>query len=156
MKAKGKVFFLEVEVDYVYVILAAMRTTSLTLNNELVDVTEKGAVWRELLDGCGVRSVTIKAQGCISDAAAYKTISTYANTGLILNAKIKSDGTDIHTGGFIVSGFETSGEYRRDGLYAITLERASDEIIRNERLLEDGSFRLLETGFRRLLESEVA
>ena len=120
---KGALFLLEVEIDSVFTVLAAMRTTTMTVNNETVDVTSKGDLQRELLENCGIQSVSIKAQGCISSADSYKKISYAANTGEILNVKINSNG-ETYSGGFILSAFETSGEYNKDGLYSITLESA--------------------------------
>lgn len=69
---KGALFLLEVEIDSVFTVLAAMRTTTMTVNNETVDVTSKGDLQRELLENCGIQSASIKAQGCISSADSYK------------------------------------------------------------------------------------
>lgn len=152
---KGALFLLEVEIDSVFTVLAAMRTTTMTVNNETVDVTSKGDLQRELLENCGIQSVSIKAQGCISSADSYKKISYAANTGEILNVKINSNNGEIYSGGFILSAFETSGEYNKDGLYSITLESADTvrRIDNNFILLEDGGFLLLEDGFKFVLEA---
>lgn len=151
---KGALFLLKVEIDSVFTVLAAMRTTTMTVNNETVDVTSKGDLQRELLENCGIQSVSIKAQGCISSADSYKKISYAANTGEILNVKINSNNDEICSGGFILSAFETSGEYNKDGLYSITLESADTvRLDNNFILLEDGGFLLLEDGFRFVLEA---
>ena len=152
MKTKGALFLLEVEIDSVFTVLAAMRTTTMTVNNETVDVTSKGDLQRELLENCGIQSVSIKAQGCISSADSYKKISYAANTGTILNCKINSNNSEIFAGAFIISGFETSGEYNKEGLYSITLESADTVRRNNFILLEDGGFLLLEDGSRLVLE----
>ncbi len=153
---KGALFLLEVEIDSVFTVLAAMRTTTMTVNNETVDVTSKGDLQRELLENCGIQSVSIKAQGCISSADSYKKISYAANTGEILNVKINSNNNvEIFAGAFIISGFETSGEYNKDGLYSITLESADtvSSVNNNFIRLEDSSFLLLEDGSRFVLEA---
>jgi predicted secreted protein len=150
---KGALFLLEVEIDSVFTVLAAMRTTTMTVNNETVDVTSKGDLQRELLENCGIQSVSIKAQGCISSADSYKKISYAANTGEILNVKINSNNGDIFAGAFIISGFETSGEYNKEGLYSITLESADSFSRVDFMLLELGDFLLLEDGSRLVLEA---
>ena len=150
---KGALFLLEVEIDSVFTVLAAMRTTTMTVNNETVDVTSKGDLQRELLENCGIQSVSIKAQGCISSADSYKKISYAANTGEILNCKINSNNSEIYSGGFIISGFETSGEYNKEGLYSITLESADSFSRVGFMLLELGDFLLLEDGSRLVLEA---
>ena len=156
MKQKGAIFLLDVEVTTgVFATVAAMKTTTMTISNETVDVTSKGDLQRELLENCGIQSVSIKAQGCISSADSYKKISYAANTGEILNCKINSNNSEIYSGGFIISGFETSGEYNKEGLYSITLESADTVrlIDNNFILLEDGGFLLLEDGFKFVLEA---
>jgi len=150
---KGALFLLEVEIDSVFTVLAAMRTTTMTVNNETVDVTSKGDLQRELLENCGIQSVSIKAQGCISSADSYKKISYAANTGTLLNCKINSNNGEIFAGAFIISGFETSGEYNKEGLYSITLESADSFSRVGFMLLELGDFLLLEDGSRLLLEA---
>ena len=150
---KGALFLLEVEIDSVFTVLAAMRTTTMAVNNETVDVTSKGDLQRELLENCGIQSVSIKAQGCISSADSYKKISYATNTGEILNCKINSNNSEIYSGGFIISGFETSGEYNKEGLYSITLESADSFSRVDFMLLELGDFLLLEDGFKLVLEA---
>lgn len=153
---KGALFLLEVEVTTgVFATVAAMKTTTMTISNETVDVTSKGDLQRELLENCGIQSVSLKASGCISDATSYAKISYAANTGTLLNCKINSNNGEIYSGGFILSAFETSGEYNKDGLYSITLESADtvSRVDNNFILLEDSSFLLLEDGFKLVLEA---
>ena len=154
MKTKGAIFLLDVEVTTgVFATVAAMKTTTMTISNETVDVTSKGDLQRELLENCGIQSVSIKAQGCISSADSYKKISYAANTGEILNVKINSNNSEIYSGGFILSAFETSGEYNKEGLYSITLESADSFSRVGFMLLELGDFLLLEDGFKFVLEA---
>ena len=154
MKTKGAIFLLDVEVTTgVFATVAAMKTTTMTISNETVDVTSKGDLQRELLENCGIQSVSIKAQGCISSADSYKKISYATNTGEILNCKINSNNSEIYSGGFIISGFETSGEYNKEGLYSITLESADSFSRVDFMLLELGDFLLLEDGSRLVLEA---
>ncbi len=154
MKTKGAIFLLDVEVTTgVFATVAAMKTTTMTISNETVDVTSKGDLQRELLENCGIQSVSLKASGCISSADSYKKISYAANTGEILNVKININNGDIFAGAFIISGFETSGEYNKEGLYSITLESADTVSSVDFMLLELGDFLLLEDGSRLVLEA---
>ena len=154
MKTKGAIFLLDVEVTTgVFATVAAMKTTTMTISNETVDITDKASLQRELLENCGIQSVSIKAQGCISSADSYKKISYAANTGEILNVKINSSNGETYSGGFILSAFETSGEYNKEGLYSITLESADSFSRVGFMLLELGDFLLLEDGSRLVLEA---
>ena len=62
---------------------------------------------------------------------------------------------EVYSGGFLITSFESSGEYNKAELVAITLESSGTTslIDNNFRLLEDSGFRLLEDGSRRMLEA---
>ena len=62
---------------------------------------------------------------------------------------------EVYSGGFLITSFESSGEYNKAELVAITLESSGTTslIDYDFRLLEGGGFRLLEDGSRRMLEA---
>ena len=48
----------------IYVTVAGLKTTQLTINGDAVAITNKDSGgWRELLSGAGVRSVSVAASG---------------------------------------------------------------------------------------------
>ena len=49
MKQKGAMFVLQADISGTYTTLAAMRSTSMTINSETVEVTDKAFLFRELL-----------------------------------------------------------------------------------------------------------
>ena len=54
--------------------IGGIRTESMTINNETVDVTDKdGNGWRELLEGAGITSMSLKGSGVVSDNAVLPT-----------------------------------------------------------------------------------
>ena len=67
---KGNNFLLKIADKYdgtVYTTVAAMRTTSMTINKSSVDITSKDSNgWQELLPGGGVKSVSMSAEGVYS------------------------------------------------------------------------------------------
>ena len=57
--------------------IAGLRSSSLTVNNESVDVTNKDSAGkRNLLAAAGVQSVSISGSGVFTDAASETTIKT--------------------------------------------------------------------------------
>ena len=66
----GKNFLLKYEsptTPGTYLTLANMRTNSMSLNNESIDVTDKdGMPWRKLIEG-GIRSMDLQADGVIGE-----------------------------------------------------------------------------------------
>lgn len=155
MKQKGALFILYAEIASVYTAIASCRSTSLTVNSETVDITDKSILWRELLENAGITSVSVKTQGITTDQASYLFIKDTVITGVSVNCKLQSNTGEVYSGAFLFTSFESSGEYNKEELFALTLESSgTTTLVDNSfRLLEDGSGRLLEDGSYRLLEA---
>lgn len=113
-------------VGFQYTTVAAMRTSSLTLNNEQVDVTTKDDTpWRQLID-CGIKSMSLSAAGVFTDAAIIDTILADLTTagGSIDQYRIISGAGDIFAGQFLVASLERSGEYNGAEQYTLSFESA--------------------------------
>ncbi len=126
-KYKGKELVLQAKTASgpdVFTTVSAMRTTSMTINNETVDVTDKdGAGWRELLEGAGVQSMSVKCAGIISNAAGYDFMLEAVMSNSIENFKLVS-GTGAFAGDFQVASAELGGEYNKEQTYSFSLESA--------------------------------
>ena len=155
MKMKGALFYLQADISGNYTTIAAMQSNSMTINQETVEITDKSMLFRELLENAGIGSVSTKAQGIVSDSPSYQFIKDSVISGTIINCKLLSNTGEVYSGGFLITSFESSGEYNKTELVAITLESSGTTslIDNNFRLLEDGGFRLLEDGSRRMLEA---
>ena len=110
----------------VFTTIAGLRSTSITLNDEPVDITNKDSSGtRTLLSQGGVQSYSISGSGVFLDAAGDDTLrqkfgaSTYANYQVI----VPDFGT--FTGPFMVASLEYAGEYNGEVTYSITLESAA-------------------------------
>ena len=155
MKMRGAVFLLYAEISSVMTLIASCVTNTLTANSETVDVTDKSVLFRELLENAGISSVSVKAQGVCNNSASFAFLRQTIISGTLFNARIESNTSEVYTGLFALTSFESSGEYNKAELVAITLESSgTTSLIDNDfRLLEDGGFRLLEDGSRRMLEA---
>lgn len=110
----------------VFTTVAAQRSTSFSINNEQIDVTDKDdSRWRKLLEG-GVRSMSLSSSGLISDAATYGSLLTNATQGLIKNYQIIFGDGSTFEGAFHLATIEGSGEHTDAQQYSITLESAGD------------------------------
>ena len=155
-KLKGQFFRLYVEIDSVFTLLAALRSTTMTLNNEAIDVTDKdGSLWKTLLEGAGVESISIKASGICNNSASFAFIRASVITGAFINARLESNSNEVYQGLFKISSLESSGDYNKEEIFSLTLDSSAQTVrtISDFRLLEDGDYRLLEDGSRRLLEA---
>lgn len=105
--------------------VAGLRTTKFTLNNQRVDSTNKDSgAWRALLDGAGVRSVSISGAGVFTDAASEETVRGFAFGNNIKNYRISFGNGDYMTGPFQITAYERAGNYDGEESYSLTLESA--------------------------------
>lgn len=120
MAEKGLLFLLKLA----GVAVAGMRTTSMTLNGEEVDITNKDSTsqWRELLAGAGMVSMSISASGVFIDDSNVITIRGYAVARSLNSFVLEFESGDTYTGSFQVTSFENAGEFNGEVTYSISLE----------------------------------
>lgn len=107
-----------------YETIAGMRSTSVKINNEQVDVTDKGDVpWRQLLQ-CGIRSMELSASGIFTSDVSLGDIMSDVTSGSIVQFKIISGRGDTFVGMFLVASCERNGEYNGAEQYSLTLASA--------------------------------
>jgi TP901-1 family phage major tail protein len=107
--------------------VGGLRSTSISLNDEAVDVTTMDSSNnRTLLPNGGIQSMSISGSGVFTDAAsetALKTAfgaSTFSNYQFIV--PMDSGETGTYEGAFMISSLEYSGEYNGEVTYSVTLE----------------------------------
>ena len=110
----------------VFTVVGGARSDGITINNETVDVTDKdGAGWRELLQGAGITSMSLKLSGVVSDNAVFTDhimAAVMNNTHVVL--KIESGLGDVWQGSFAVPSCERSGEYNKEETFSASFESA--------------------------------
>lgn len=124
MTAKaGKDFLLKDGTGTGAVTVAAMRTTSFSIEGEAVDVTTKdSAGFRELLSGAGVTSMTVQAAGVLKAGTGLDTLLTRVRDKSVDLYTLNFGGADKIEGSFQITSFEASGEYNGEQTYSATLE----------------------------------
>jgi TP901-1 family phage major tail protein len=128
---KGSALLLKATLSGSLTTLAGLRSTSMTINGEMVDVTTKDSnplvaggadKAREILEGGGIRSMAISASGVFTDSALENDIRISAQKGQIREYKLVfGDGDDI-TGNFLITSYERAGEFNGEETYSMTLE----------------------------------
>jgi len=107
----------------VFTTVAAMRSTSLTINSETVDITNKDSSgMRELLAGAGVRSMSLSGSGVFTKSTEQVLIQNEVLAGSITNYEIVFEPGDKFAGAFQVTSLEYAGEYNGERTYSISLE----------------------------------
>lgn len=100
--------------DWDSVTLVGVRTRTLTINNEYVDVTtDDDSGWRTLLADPGLRSVEVTIGGVTSDEVLLAEIMKASIEGETLAANLPSNlsSPGSLSGTYLVSSFEQSGDH---------------------------------------------
>lgn len=113
-----------------YSTIASLKTKSLKIANEAVDVTTADSPnqWRELLANAGVKSMEISFAGVFDDAVPINLVNTLMIAGTIRNFKITHPAVGTYTAAFQISGFEMAGEFNGALDFTATLESAGEVV----------------------------
>lgn len=125
----GKDFLLKVETSAsVYTTVAGLRSKSFSLSADGIDVTNHGSnQWRELLDGAGIRSMSISGSGVFKNDSTLTTIRQNAMSQTLTNFQIVDDDSgDTFQASFKITSFERSGEFNGEQVWTIALESSGE------------------------------
>ena len=105
-------------------VIAAMRSTSFTIQGSAVDVTDKSSPgqYRELLASAGKVSVSVSAKGLLSGSTQTQTLVTRALTRSVDKYTLAFDNGDTLAGPFQLVQFEAAGDYNNEQTYQIGFE----------------------------------
>ena len=131
---KGSSFLLKENSTGTPATVGGLRSTSMTINGEAVDITTKDSnafitsgndKARDLLQGGGVRSMSISASGVFTDSSTENILRGFAFDGAIQNYDLVfSDGSKI-SGAFLITSYERAGEFNGEETYSLTLESSN-------------------------------
>jgi predicted secreted protein len=108
-----------------YRTISALKTNSLSLNNEQVDVTDKDdGQWRELLGGCGLSSMELSGSGSFTNANSHKAMMADYLARYVGLFRCISGAGDTFTGNFLCTTLERSGEFNQAEQFTIGLASA--------------------------------
>lgn len=103
--------------------VGGLRSTSIALNDEAVDVTTMDSSnQRELLANGGIQTVSISGSGVFTDAASESTLRTAFGASSFSNYQVIVPDFGTYEGAFMVASLEYSGEYNGEVTYSVTLE----------------------------------
>lgn len=127
---KGKDLLLKVDSDGAgtFTTVAGLRSRSITLNAETVDVThaESAGQWRELLEGAGAKHARIAGAGIFKDQASDALIRAYVFNGTIRVWQIVVPSFGVIAGPFQIASFELTGKHDGEVAFDVTLESAGE------------------------------
>ena len=122
----GKDFTIQVDDGTgTYAELAGLRTTSFSINNEAIDVTSHGSnEWMELLDGAGIKKVSLSGAGVADTEASLIQVRDACLSGALLTLRVIEAGTMPATfqASFKVTTFDLSGGYNDAEQFSASFE----------------------------------
>ena len=120
---RGKALLLKIDVSGTMTTVGGMRSTSMTLNDEAVDITNKDSgSFRELLPAGGIQSMSISASGVFTDSTAETTLRAAYGTSTFSSYNIIVPDLGTYAGTFMIASLEYAGEFNGEATYSVTLE----------------------------------
>lgn len=110
-----------------FVSVGGLRTKSIKINNEPVDVTNSDSEGnRKLLAGAGVNSIEVSGSGVFTDdqgAALMREAAENNNEHPQMQIIFPADTySRIYEGAFMVANYEQNAEYNQSQMFTVTLQ----------------------------------
>lgn len=125
---KGKDLLLKLDSDGTgtFVTVAGLRTRSLSINAETVDIThsESAGRWRELLEGAGAKSARLSGSGIFKDAASDALVRQYVFDGTIRDWQVLVPDFGTISGPFQITSLELTGRHDGEIAFDLSLDSA--------------------------------
>jgi TP901-1 family phage major tail protein len=103
--------------------IGGLRSSSITLNDEAVDITNKDSSGnRTLLADGGIHSISISGSGVFTDAASETTLRGLINASSFSNLQFLIPDLGTYTGAFMCTSLEYAGEYNGEVTYTASFE----------------------------------
>ena len=125
---KGSDMLIKIESGSTFAALAGLRTKTMTINAETVDVTNSDSTnkWRELLAGSGIKSISVSGSGVFKDDTTDGTVRTEMFNQTILEYQVVVPDFGTFEGEFQMSQLQFAGEHNAELTWDITLESAGE------------------------------
>jgi len=134
---KGLDVLMKIDISGTKTTIGGLRSTSITLNDESVDITNKDSLGtRTLLAGAGVNSLSVSGSGVFTDAASEVAVRTAfqaqqntsdgssAQTAAFESFQFIMPNLGTYTGDFQITSLEYAGEYNGEATYSMSFESA--------------------------------
>ncbi len=120
---KGSAVLIKATVSGSKVTVGGLRSSSITLNDEMVDITNKDSSNnRTLLPQGGIQSMTISGSGVFTDSTSEQQLRTQFGAASFIAYDFVIPDLGTYTGSFQITSLEFAGEYNGEATYSVTLE----------------------------------
>ena len=118
---RGGALLLKMDISGTMTTIGGLRSTSITINDEAVDITNKDSgSSRTLLPSGGILSMTVSASGVFTDATSETTLRSKVHQSSFESYNIIIPDLGTYAGSFMIASLEYAGEYNGEVTYSIT------------------------------------
>lgn len=124
---RGRDMLLKIEEDGAFITVAGLRTKSIKLNSQTVDVTDQSSNgWTELLPETGIRSVSVTGSGVFRDAESDARVRAAFFAQTVVNAQMILPGFGTIAGPVLVTSLTYAGTFKGEATFEVTLSSAGE------------------------------
>ena len=120
---KGSDVLIKIAVSGSQVTVGGLRSSSITLNDEMVDISTKDSSNnRELLPQGGIQSMTISGSGVFTDTNSEQQVRTNFGGASLSSMSFVIPDLGTYSGSFQITSLEFAGEYNGEATFSMTAE----------------------------------
>ena len=123
---RGGALLLKMNVSGSMTTIGGLRSTSITINDEAVDISNKDSSSRQLLPQGGILSMSVSASGVFTDTTSEQTLRSKLHQTTFESYNIIVPDLGTYAGQFMIASLEYAGEFNGEVTYSITLESSGD------------------------------
>ena len=125
----GSLLLLELKVQDKWHVVGGMKVTKFVLNRQFIASNNiSNGMWRELLEGAGLKAIEITATGSFSNSLAEQELSKIALEGESAEYRLSLASGKSLTGKFQITYYERIGEVNEEENYRINLASSGETI----------------------------
>tara|TARA_R100001460_G_scaffold29892_3_gene59177 strand:- start:7058 stop:7462 length:405 start_codon:yes stop_codon:yes gene_type:complete len=120
---KGSAVLIKINVSGSQTTVGGLRSSSITLNDEMVDVTNKDSSNnRTLLPQGGIQSMSISGSGVFTDSTAEQQLRTNFGASTFSSMSFVIPDLGTYAGTFQLTSLEFAGEFNGEATFSLTAE----------------------------------
>lgn len=124
--ASGRDLILQIDTGSGYVAIAGVRSKSISINNDPVDITsDDDDGWRKLLPEPGQRGIDLSVSGVTKDQILCAEIMAATSSITLQNLKIIYPDGSNYLGSYCLSGFSNTAEYNGAVVFDASFQSAN-------------------------------
>ncbi len=112
-----------------YTVIGGVRSKSMTINNEVIDISDgDDDTWKKLLEG-GIRSLAASVSGLVSNNSAFEQLQDKVFAGNIWRLKFAYADGDTMIGLFQITSLEQHGDYNGAQMFSASFASADTPVL---------------------------